>query len=228
MSRYGRSVTPAIGAMTTGCSSWIGPIRAMPQTPPSQRRLAGAGTARERPRLLLLAQAVLLPELLRPAGAGHHALAHAGVERMAVRAHFDSHVARGGTHLERRSAGARNRGAVVFGMNPLLHPGSPLRRESDGPSSGANIQAIIPHRPGGKTTRRSPAPSPMLKYWRLRHKSSTPRRGGCSVRARAFRWLSALLFVLLPASVVFAQPAPVRGGHLVVVQSAEPPILDPS
>ncbi|MFO7265810.1 MAG: ABC transporter substrate-binding protein [Limnochordales bacterium] len=48
------------------------------------------------------------------------------------------------------------------------------------------------------------------------------------MRARAFRWLSALLFVLLPASVVFAQPAPVRGGHLVVVQSAEPPILDPS
>src|SRR5690606_24885581 len=144
------------------------------------------------------------------------------------RAHFDSHVARGGTHLERRSAGARNRGAVVFGMNPLLHPGSPLRRESDGPSSGANIQAIIPHRHGGKASRRPPAPSPMLKYWRLRHKSSTPRRGGCTQRARAFRWVTALLFVLLPASVVFAQPAPVRGGHLVVVQSAEPPILDPS
>lgn len=45
----------------------------------------------------------------------------------------------------------------------------------------------------------------------------------------AVRWTPALLLVLLLlASPALAQPAPVRGGHLIVVQSAEPPGLDPS
>src|SRR5690606_17394979 len=130
MSRYGRSVTPAMGAMTTGSFSLIGPMVAITQPPPSNQPLrAPRGCAQaarparppERP-FVVAVHAVLAAKALHPAARRAHALADAGVERMAVGADVDAQILPGGTGLEGRSArSARNGRNRVLRMNALLH-----------------------------------------------------------------------------------------------------------
>src|SRR5690606_31759506 len=113
MRRKGKSVTPAIGAMTTGCSSRMPPMVGTARPPP-----LGASSSSSRSGLL----AVLAAEPLHPAARGHDALLPlAGVEGMALGADLHPQVLDRRTRLEGFPAGARHRGAVVRRVNAFLH-----------------------------------------------------------------------------------------------------------
>jgi len=60
-----------------------------------------------------------------------------GVERMAIRAHFDTDFRQGGTRFEGVAARASNQAAAVLGMDFSFHlPFLPLARSSEGEGQG--------------------------------------------------------------------------------------------